>query len=167
MANRGVPIGGVNEFQKLWIDCGANLYAEAVVNMAAIAGEEQNNGRVRVEMLPVDGDSLPETLQSAVNASGNGTAINAKGFRSIGFQILGTFVGNVIFEATEDDTQWDPIAMLRLSDNTVVTCTATAGVTVTGLFKPAQDTAAYSQIRARVIWTSGTSVTVKSRKVAR
>lgn len=112
-----------------------------------------------VTIAPADGESILETLQSAAGATGNGTAINVKGYRSVVLEVSGTFVATVTFEGTIDDSSWFAIGLKTAADATAVT-TATAA----GAFKLPADLTALSQIRARVsAFTSGT-VTVKSRK---
>jgi len=98
------------------------------------------------------------TLQDAVSATGNGTAIDASGFTFVGLQITGTFVATVTFEATIDQTNW--VAIPVSNSNTIkLSTTATAA----GLY--AMPVKGYAQIRARVTWTSGTSITVVARGV--
>lgn len=123
-----------------------------------IAGEDAANDRLMVEMDPATADSILETMQNAVAATGNGTAINLKGFRAQTIEVTGTFVATVTFEGTIDDTSFFAVALTPVTQGVPVS-TATAPAA----FKLPRDVA-LSQIRARVsAFTSGT-VTVKSRK---
>lgn len=105
------------------------------------------------------------TLQNAVSASGNGTALTVTsgeegGYATCSFQVSGTFSATVDFEATVDGTNWVGLETVSAADSgTVGTSTSSAGIyraTVLGLL----------QVRARVTWTSGTSVTVTALAVA-
>lgn len=103
--------------------------------------------------------SVLETLQNAAAATGNGTAIDVKGQRSLVLDVTGTFVATVTFEGTIDDSNWVAIGLKTAADAAAVT-----SATAVGMFKLPQDLDALSQVRARVsAWTSG-AVTVKSRK---
>jgi hypothetical protein len=97
------------------------------------------------------------TLQNAVSATGNGSPHNITGYSSAVLNILGTFVATINFDASPDSgTTWVPIYAQQLGSSSIpVTSTTTTGayrVTVDG----------FTTLRARVTWTSGTSVTVTS-----
>lgn len=93
------------------------------------------------------------TLQSAVSATGNGSTVSVDGLSSIAFTVSGTFVGVVNFEGTEDGTNWGGILAKRLGSTDLSTSTNT-----TGIFE--SSVGSLVSVRARVTWTSGTSVTV-------
>lgn len=107
------------------------------------------------------GDSgVAEVLQNAAAATGNGTAVDFKGYKHIAFDVTGTFVGTVTFEGTVDDSNWVAIGVLPQTSATTPVTTATTP----GMFGLPQYMAPLSQVRARVsAWTSG-AITVKSRK---
>lgn len=92
-------------------------------------------------------------LQNAAVATGNGNTINVNGAATVGFQVSGTFVATVTFEVTIDGSNWVSLQVLP-STGTIPVTTATAPGAFTG------SCAGYALARARVTWTSGTSVTV-------
>jgi hypothetical protein len=70
------------------------------------------------------------------------------------FQVTGTFVGTITWEATNDNSTWDDVAVMDLAAGTSATTS-----TGTGIF--ALEVGSIRQVRARVsAWTSGT-ITVK------
>lgn len=93
------------------------------------------------------------TLQSAVSATGNGTALNTDGMSTATFTITGTFSATVTFEGTEDGTNYSSIPARAYSGGTASTTTTTTGTYVASV-------SGLSSVRARVTWTSGTSITV-------
>jgi len=99
------------------------------------------------------------TLQDAAAATGNGTAMLATGYSVLAFQVSGTFVGTVTFEGTVDNTNWVSLQAMNSANGTVATTATAAGVYVAFV-------GGFSQARARVTWTSGTSVTVKGQALA-
>lgn len=121
------------------------------------AGSNQFAQSVTIE--PADSEAILETLQNAAAATGNGTAIDVKGYHSVVLDVTGAFTATVTFEGTIDDANWVAIGVKPVADTAAVT-TATAA----GMFKLPIDIDALSQIRARIsAYTSG-NVTVKSRK---
>jgi len=89
-------------------------------------------------------------LQDAVVATGAGSTFVVSGYCYVVFQITGTFVGTVTFQATLDGTNW--IAVRAINMNSGVT--ATTG-TVVGLYQ--LGVAGLGIVRANVTaWTSGT-----------
>lgn len=127
-----------------------------------LAGEDQTNNRLLTGVTPADADSVLETLQNAVGATGNGSAIDLKGYSRLSVHITGTFVATVTFEATLDDTNWFTIGLSRAVDGAFESTPTAVGAWYLPSGAPA-----YSQLRARVsAWTSGT-VTAESRKHAR
>jgi len=98
------------------------------------------------------------TLQDAAVATGNGTAMLATGYASIAYQVSGTFVGTVTFEVTVDNTNWVATQAVNTATGAVATIATVPGIYVANV-------AGQSQARARVTWTSGTSVTVKAQAV--
>jgi len=99
--------------------------------------------------------TLAKVLQNAATGTGNGSTISVRDMASLAMQVTGTFVATVTFEATVDDTNYVSIEVVNVASGTKSTTTTAAGVfrcSVVGL----------SQVRARVTWTSGTSVTVKA-----
>lgn len=102
------------------------------------------------------------TLQSAAGATGNGTVFMVDGCRSAMFQITGTFVGTVTFEATVDGTTW---ATYALSDISTAARTHATTQTTAGIYM-ADDLAGLMAVRARIsAWTSG-AITVVANGTA-
>lgn len=93
--------------------------------------------------------------QTAATATGNGTAAAVSGYGAITFQVTGTFTATVTFEATVDGSTWValPVYDTSLARQTTATAPGTFQANISG----------YSSVRARVTWTSGTSVTVTSQ----
>jgi len=99
-----------------------------------------------------------ETLQNAVSASANGISFNVQAHDSTIVEVLGTFTADVLFEISQDGTNWYSILGQNLTTgaNTIkATAAGMFAVPVTGI----------KYFRARVDWTSGTSVTVKATAV--
>lgn len=96
-------------------------------------------------------------LQNAVSATGNGTAFAVTGYGTALLQITGTFVATINFEASNDaGVTWDAISSTKIGTQTISTTTTTVGqyrITVAG----------FDLIRARVTWTSGTSISINGR----
>jgi len=95
-------------------------------------------------------------MQNAVSATGNGTSLNVTGYGTALLQVSGTFSATVTFEASSDaGTTWTNISATQIGGDIVLSTTAP------GLFRITS--AGFDLIRARVTWTSGTSVTVTGR----
>lgn len=94
-------------------------------------------------------------LQNAVAATGNGTSLTVTGYGSAVLAVSGTFVATINFEASVDaGATWISILATNLGASNIVTSTTT-----TGTFR--LNTTGMDLVRARVTWTSGTSVTVR------
>jgi hypothetical protein len=105
---------------------------------------------------------VTETTQNAVAATGNGTAIDARGATQITVAVTGTFTAVVTFEGSIDGgVTFFPIALLKSADGTYALNAAAAGTFILPTQGPD-----LSDFRTPVAWTSGTSVTVKTRKAA-
>lgn len=101
--------------------------------------------------------SATAVMQSAVAVTGNGTSLTVTGYGTALVQVTGTFVATVNFEASNDaGVTWDAISSTKIGTSTIASSTTTIGqyrMTVTG----------FDLVRARVTWTSGTSVTINGR----
>lgn len=101
--------------------------------------------------------SATAVLQNAAVATGNGANLTVTGYGTALVQILGTFVATISFEVSSDaGVTWDPIAATKIGASTVGNTAFNTGqyrLTVTG----------FDLLRARVTWTSGTSVTINAR----
>lgn len=172
MADLTVPVGGNANFLLKYSDLGSSAYAPAVSLASLLAGEDQVNNRLKVEMQPADTDSVLETLQNAVTSAGTGTAISTKGYKGLTFRVVatsGTWNGGM--QATIDDTNWYYVQLTRLSDGTNLPGSATQFNPVTAvvddLFTLSFPNIAISQVRFNfAVRTSGT-LTVTSRKAPR
>jgi hypothetical protein len=94
------------------------------------------------------------TMQNAVSATANGTTLDVAGYTTATIEVTGTFSATVTFEASNDDSVWYAIVATKVGNNTIATTTTT-----TGLYR--LSVGGIKSIRARVTWTSGTSVTAK------
>jgi len=102
--------------------------------------------------------STSATLQAAAIATGNGTTISTDGMSAVVFTVSGTYVGTITFEGTEDGTNYTSISATQLGTTIISSTTTSVGVfeaSVAGLLN----------VRARLTWTSGTSVTVTAHAV--
>lgn len=95
-------------------------------------------------------------MQTAAGATGAGTSILMAGYNRAMFQISGTFVATITFQATVDGTNWVTYA---LSDLSTTARTHATTQSTTGIYA-ADDAAGLTAIRANITaWTSG-AVTV-------
>lgn len=92
-------------------------------------------------------------LQSAVSATGDGGTLDVSGLASVGFQVSGTFTATVTFEATINGADWFSLRAKNVATGAVAATATAAGGYVA-------DCAGLALVRARVTWTSGTSVTI-------
>lgn len=102
-------------------------------------------------------------FQNAVSATGNGTAYEViePSFGSwhwLDIQVTGTFTATLTVEGTLDGTNWFAVAAVILSSGAYG-----ATITATGGYRA--DVSGFLQVRVRVTWTSGTSVTVRGTLV--
>lgn len=98
-------------------------------------------------------DDTATTLQSAVAATGNGNALAVSGYGTVAAQVTGTFSATITWEITLDGTNWVSAQGFKTADAVVATTATTTGIYLV-------NTVGAKQFRARVTWTSGTSVTV-------
>ena len=90
------------------------------------------------------------TLQSAAVATGNGTALDVKGWTLANLQVLGITSATITFEATIDGTNYVAVRAKNLNTGAIST-TATAN----GIYSV--DVSGLSLFRARIsAWTTGT-----------
>ena len=92
-------------------------------------------------------------LQTAAVATGNGVTMPMGGRGGAVFQVTGTFVGTITWEATVDGTNWGGVAVADLASTTRARALTT---TAPGLFL-LDGASGLQGVRARVsAWTSGT-----------
>ena len=93
-----------------------------------------------------------KTLQSAVSGSANGTVFDTSGLGGVALQVTGTFSATVHFEHSIDGTNYVAVQGSNLNTGALATSATAAGL----YYIPV----AGNYFRARVAWTSGTSITV-------
>ena len=99
---------------------------------------------------------LIQTLQSAAAATGNGTDFMCEGLSFATFQVTGTFVGTVAFEATIDNSNWVAVQALNEKNGNVSTTASSAGLYSFYV-------AGFRRVRARISsYTSG-NITVTAK----
>lgn len=92
-------------------------------------------------------------LQSAVVTTTNGSSLDVTGAAVVNLQVSGTYTtATVSFETTTDATNWVALQCVDTADGSVDTTTTANGVW--------QCPVSGQLIRARVTWTSGTSISV-------
>lgn len=97
--------------------------------------------------------SSSTTMQNAATSTGAGTALPVTGYTTAVLTITGTFVANIIIEATADGTNWNRVRITKVGSPEV-----DSHIDTIGLFR--LSVTGFTQIRARIIeYTSG-SITV-------
>jgi len=95
-------------------------------------------------------------LQDAATATGTGNTLTVSGYPYTVFQVSGTFVGTIAFQATIDGANWHSILLENLGTGVSATTT-----TATGLYRA--HTVGLGIVRANITaYTSG-SITVIAR----
>ena len=97
-------------------------------------------------------------LQNAVAATGNGEVMDVSGYAALAVQVVGTFVATIYFEGTVDGSNWTALQGVSMSAGYIATSATAADALYIA-------TPGLSLFRARVTWSSGTSVTVTARAV--
>ena len=92
-------------------------------------------------------------LQNAATATGDGNTLSVDGCAAVSFQVSGTFTATVTFEGTVNGANWVAIQAFPSTGSTGTTTATAAGVWIASC-------AGLRQVRARVTWTGGTSITV-------
>jgi len=96
-------------------------------------------------------------MQNAVAVTGNGTSLPTTGYGTSIIQITGTFVASIAFEASVDaGATWVAISATQIGQGDILNV-----ATIPGLYR--LTVTAIDLIRARVTWTSGTSITINGR----
>lgn len=154
------------------VSLGSGTVATQVALATILAGENQVLQRFDVDMKPGDTDSILETLQNAVTATGVGTAINTKGFKGLTFRVVGTsgtWTGGL--QGTIDDTNWYYLQLTSLADGTQLAGSSTqfnpSTATVDQVYVLATPNPALSQVRFNIATRSSGTITVTSRKAPR
>lgn len=101
--------------------------------------------------------SADATLQNAVAVTGNGSSLTVTGYGIALLRVTGTFVAIVNFEASSDaGVNWSAISATQIGLGEI-----SSSANFAGMFRIT--CAGMDLIRARVTWTSGTSITVVAR----
>ena len=99
------------------------------------------------------------TLQDAASATADGASLNVTGRSFALFQVTGTFTATITWEGSLDGANWIGVPAADLNSTTrAKAATASAA----GLFL-IDSIGGLALLRARVTWTSGTSVTIIAR----
>jgi len=93
------------------------------------------------------------TFHNAASATANGVATTVEDYSILGVQIDGTFVATVTFEGTIDGTNYVAIEAINVATGAKATTATAAGIYRLGVV-------GLVTVRARMTWTSGTSITV-------
>ena len=102
-----------------------------------------------------------DTLQNAAVATGDGTAINMKGWHELVIHVTGITTATVTFEGTVNDSTWFSVGMAAVATGTVAT-----SATADGAFYLPRGLH-LSKFRARIsAYTSGTITVVGRRQAA-
>lgn len=113
------------------------------------------------------GDRDAMLLQNAATATGNGleltvTDASGGGKSYLAVQVSGTHTSVVTFEVTVDGTNW--VSLLMTNITTGATATTATNSAENGIY--VANVLGVTKFRARVTWTSGTSVSVYAQVVA-
>ncbi|HEV2403740.1 MAG TPA: hypothetical protein VGS08_06095, partial [Candidatus Saccharimonadales bacterium] len=138
-------------------DTSGNL-AVNIQNTPTFTANNSTASNLKAQVAQLASVSSSATLQSAVSATGNGSTLSTDGMSSVVFTVSGTFTATVFFEGTEDGSNYTSLNVSQLGTNSIVTST-----TSTGVFQA--ECAGLQNVRGRVTWTSGTSVTVTAHTV--
>ena len=139
-----------------WVNVKAGTVTASQATASNLKAEVSNAGTFATQATTstATGDT---TLQNAVSATGNGSSLTVTGYGVAVLQVSGTFTATITFEGSTDaGTTWTAISATQIGAADISTTTTTTGlyrISCTGL----------DLIRARVTWTSGTSVTVVGR----
>lgn len=97
-------------------------------------------------------------LQDAVAATGAGSTFTVSGYCYVVFQITGTFVGTITFQATLDGTNWIAVRATNMNTGNAATTGAVVGLYqlgVAGLGIVRANVTAYTS-GAITVWIRGT-----------
>jgi hypothetical protein len=94
-------------------------------------------------------ESRDVLAHDASAATGNGSALDVKDMAVAAFQVTGTFVATITFEATVDDANWVSLRATNVSGGATATTATAPGIYSAGV-------AGLHYVRARIsAWTSG------------
>lgn len=98
--------------------------------------------------------SHDKVLQDEATANGNGEVFHVLSANHVAFQVTGTFSATVNFEATNDFSNWVPLAVSPVAGGPSVTSTTSAGIWATSV--PA------AGVRARISNYSSGTISVRA-----
>lgn len=154
------------DYEPLQVSAG-RLWASATVDNAAGASAVNvqdggnsitvDNGGTFATQATTATSSGNTTMQNAVSSTGNGTSLTVTGYGTAVVSITGTFTATVTFEGSTDaGSTWVSVSATQMGTSSIAT-TATA----VGQYR--LNVAGLDLLRARVTWTSGTSITAIGR----
>lgn len=123
----------------------------------AIGGDATNG--LDVDVTRQDAWRIPAetTMQNAASSTGNGTSMTVTGYGMAMLQVTGTFTATITVEGTRDSgTTWIQCSVSQVGGTELYDT-----ITAPGVYRAL--IAGFDSVRARVTWTSGTSVTVVGR----
>jgi hypothetical protein len=97
------------------------------------------------------------TFQDAQTGDANGNAMDVAGYTSLSVQVIGTFSGSVLFEASVDGSNWESVALADLGS---ATRARTTEATAAGLYL-FEDAGVSQKFRARTANMASGTVDVK------
>ena len=113
--------------------------------------KSDNAGIIKIKQTPI---SLETIHHNSATATGNGTSAIVAGYSAIAFHVFGSFVGRVYFEGNINAGVWEKLPVV----NEIGIYTPFA--TKRGIYKA--DISGYREVRARLEWTSGANITIRS-----
>lgn len=99
-------------------------------------------------------------FHNAASATSNGNVLDINDYAAVAVQVTGTFTAVINFEGSVDGSNWVALQAIPSGSSTPVTSVSSAGVWVVPV-------SGFTQMRARLTWTSGTSVTVLGAPTAK
>lgn len=117
----------------------------------------QVNSAANLRIAQQAANTTTATLQNAVSATGNGSTISTDGMATVTFVVTGTFSATVTFEGTADGSNYvGLVAQQKGAGSSGISSSATAPGTFVAVCT------GMVNVRSRVTWVSGTSVTVNA-----
>lgn len=99
-----------------------------------------------------------QTLQAAAVATGDGSPLQVTGYRSVVFQVTGSFTATVTFEGTVDGSTWVAVAVADLNSTTRARATTATAASLLLL----DEVGGLQAVRARISAWTANAVTVKA-----
>ena len=140
-----------------WSTAGGGAFVNVKVNTSGAMNVDATNAgtfAIQQTSITATGDT---TLQNAVSSTGNGSSITVTGYGHCLIQVSGTFTATINVECSRDaGATWVGVTVSQAGGTDLVDTISTTGVYRAMV-------AGFDLLRARVTWSSGTSVTVVAR----